>query len=58
MRDHATCKVVLLNDMMDQRLLSLGTLASEAPYCWSNATWCQVYFRFDTDDIFLASLLI
>ena len=52
-----TC-VILLNDVTDLHLLSLGTILPEAPWYVFYATRCQVYCRFDTDDMAFASTLI
>ena len=43
---------------MDLTLSSLGTLVAAAPCCVFYATKCQVYWRFDMDDINFASTLI
>ena len=46
--------VILLNDIM----FSLGTLVLTAPCCVFYATRNQIYWRFETDDMVLASTLI
>ena len=50
--------VVLLNDIIDQNLLGLGTLVLAAPCCVFYATWHPIYRRFDTKDMVFTITLI
>ena len=50
--------VILINDIMDLNLSSLGNLVLTTPCCVFYATRNQIYRRFDTDDMVFASALI
>ena len=50
--------VTVLNDIKDLKLLSFGTLVLAAPCSIFYATWDQIYWSFDTDEMVFASTLI